>query len=106
HSTYLELALEGGLPALAALLGVGGWLVYRALIGVIRRRRDAIYPCAGLAATALVGTHTAFDFSLQIPAVAATYVMLTAVAVAQSWVHDRRNSVDPKKDQADQSVRL
>ncbi len=85
HNTYLENALELGLPASIALnfavLALGGLCV----IGILRRARNAIYPCIGVAATVLVGTHSIVDFSLQIPAVAATYSLLMGAACAQSW---------------------
>ena len=50
-----------------------------------RRRRDAVYPCIGFAATTLVAAHSLVDFSLQIPAVALTYSLLMGAACAQSW---------------------
>ena len=47
HNTYLEVALELGIPAAAALfLAIGAACAYCA-IGVRRRRRDAVYPAAG-----------------------------------------------------------
>jgi hypothetical protein len=52
--------------------------------GVLVRQRDAIFPCIGIAASILVGFHALIDFSLQIPAVAITYVFLLGVGVAQS----------------------
>ncbi len=53
--------------------------------GVRRRRRDVIYPSVGLAAAILVGTHSLVDFSLQIPAVAATFALILGIGCAQSW---------------------
>ena len=63
---------------IAALFG-------RCLMGVRVRRRNAIYPCIGVAATVLIAVHSTVDFSLQNPAVAATYALLMGAAVAQSW---------------------
>jgi O-antigen ligase len=92
HNTYLETALELGIPATillwSALLYVIGWIVR----GVRMRRRDTIYPCLGLGATALVGIHALVDFSIQIPAVAATYALILGIAFSQSW--SRRDSRD------------
>ena len=85
HNSYLENAAELGIPAAAALtaaVAMGGVLC---LLGARRRRRDAIIPAMGLAATVLVGLHSIGDFSLQIPAVAATYALLLGAACAQSW---------------------
>ena len=85
HNSYLELALELGLPAAALLIAAIIALFVRCWIGVRVRRRDSIYPCVGIGATVLVGTHAFVDFSLQIPAVAMTYALIMGVAVAQSW---------------------
>jgi len=84
HNDYLENALELGVPAAALLVLTVGYLAGRCLIGVFRRRRDAIYPIAGVAATVMVGVHAAFDFSLQIPAVTVTYAVMLGLGVAQS----------------------
>ncbi len=85
HNTYLENALELGLPGAAALFAAVGGLSLLTLRGVRRRRRDAVYPCIGFAATTLVAAHSLVDFSLQIPAVALTYSLLMGAACAQSW---------------------
>ena len=85
HNTYLELALELGLPAALLLLASVVALFARCIVGVRTRRRDSIYSCIGIAATVAVATHSLVDFSLQIPAVAATYALLMGAAVGQSW---------------------
>ncbi len=90
HSTYLELALELGLPAFGALMLALALVVYRCFRGVLDRRRERIFPALGLAASALVGSHSLFDFSMQVPGVAATYFFVLGIAYAQSW--PRRNN--------------
>ena len=85
HNTYLENALELGIPAAAALTGAIGGLSVLCFFGIRRRQRNAMYPAIGLAATALVGAHSLVDFSLQMPAVAVTYAMIMGAACAQSW---------------------
>jgi O-antigen ligase len=85
HSTYLENVLELGLPAAIALFLVFGGFLYLTLRGIRRRRRDAVYPCVGFAATLLVAVHSLVDFSLQIPAVAATYALIMGATCAQCW---------------------
>lgn len=85
HNSYLELALELGLPAAALLaLSVAG-LAFCCLRGLRRRRLGVLFPVAGLAASVLVGLHALVDFSLQIPAVAAGYAMLMGVAARCSF---------------------
>ena len=85
HNSYLEVALELGLPAAGLLLLSFVLLFVRCLIGVATRRFDAVYPCIGVGASVLVGAHALVDFSLQIPGVAVTYAFIMGVAVAQSW---------------------
>ncbi len=84
HNDYLENMLELGVPAAFLLFAIVLYLGGRCLLGVFRRRRDLVYPCAGVAATVLIGTHSVLDFSMQIPAVAVTYAVLLGVGVAQS----------------------
>jgi len=85
HNTYLENALELGIPAASLLtLSVAGGMLLCGF-GVVRRRRNTTYPAIGLAASVLVGVHSLFDFPLQIPAVAATYAFILGIACAQSW---------------------
>lgn len=84
HDTYLELTLELGLPAAAALLAAVLWLVVLCVRGMLIRRRDRLLPVVGLASSALIGSHALLDFSVQVPAVAVTWLALLGVAVAQS----------------------
>jgi len=90
HNTYLENALELGLPAAGLLFLSIAALFGRCLIGARIRRRNAIYPCIGVGATVLIAAHATVDFSLQIPAVATTYALLMGAAVAQSWPRAER----------------
>lgn len=84
HSSYLENAVELGLPAALALYGALGWVAFLLARGTAQRRDGVMFPAVGLAATALVGAHAAIDFSMQLPAVAATYALLAGTAAAQS----------------------
>ena len=90
HNTYLENTLELGLPGAGALFLTIGGLSILTLLGVLRRRRDAIFPCIGFAATTIVASHSLVDFSLQVPAVALTYSLLMGVACAQSFSTRKR----------------
>ena len=89
HNGYLEMILEGGLIGfglvMAALVWLTGWCFY----GIVVRHEDGVYPCIGLAATAVVASHAYVDFSLQIPAVAMTYAAMLAVGCAQANRHIR-----------------
>ncbi len=84
HNDYLEAALELGIPAAALLVCAGLALAVGCGRGALARRRDAAVPAAGLAACVLVGAHSLVDFSLQIPAVAATFALVLGTASAQA----------------------
>jgi O-antigen ligase len=85
HNTYLENALELGLPA-ALLLNLAIVLVtIQCLRGAITRKRDKLLPALGVGATVLVGLHSLVDFSLQIPAVTILYACIMGLATSQSW---------------------
>jgi O-antigen ligase len=84
HNDYLETILELGRPAALCLFAALLWLAALCLRGVRLRRHDGIFPAAAIAASVLVAVDSAVDFSLQIPAVAATYMTLLGVGVAQS----------------------
>ncbi|NJO55625.1 MAG: hypothetical protein HC834_03855 [Rhodospirillales bacterium] len=98
HSVYLENAFELGLPAALALFATLLGLAIICILGIRRRRRDAVYPCIGLAATVLVAVHSTVDFSLQIPAIAATYAFIMGICCAQCW--SSRRPDDPGDVQA------
>jgi O-antigen ligase len=91
HNTYLETALELGVPALLMVITGLGWIASLNWAGARHRRRNAVYPCLGLGATTLVGSHACLDFSIQVPAVASTYALVLGVSLAQSWRTATRN---------------
>ena len=85
HNTYLENALELGIPAATSLVLAIALLARRALSGIRRQRSAFVYGWMGFCATVLVGCHALVDFSLQIPAVAVTFATILAVGCSQSW---------------------
>lgn len=89
HNTYLENALELGIPAAVALFAAVALMGGRCLAGARYRQRDMIYPCLGVAVTVQVAVHSLLDFSLQIPAVAVTYAFVLGIGCAQSWSSKR-----------------
>ncbi|MCW5726920.1 O-antigen ligase family protein [Parvibaculum sp.] len=90
HNTWLETAMELGLPATAALVASLVWLNILAFKGLRRRRRGRLYPALGMAASLLVALHSLVDFSLQIPAVAILYAAILGLSLAQSQPRRRR----------------
>lgn len=88
HNTYLENALELGVPA-AVLLNLSLLLlVLQTARGVRNRRRGWTIPAIGVSASVLLGLHSLVDFSLQMPAIAALYACIMGMAVSQSWSQD------------------
>lgn len=89
HNDYLQTLLELGIPAGLGLMASVGWLAGRCIRGIRVRRRHAVFPCLGLAVTVLVACHATVDFSLQIPAVTMTWLLLLGSGVAQSMSRRR-----------------
>jgi O-antigen ligase len=85
HNTYLENAMELGVPATLVLIAAIGGVIGGCAKGLRCRVPDALYPCLGLAATVQVGTHALFDFSLEMPGIAITYAAILGTACAKSW---------------------
>lgn len=85
HDTYLELALELGVPAAMAMLAAQGWLVWRCFHGAARRGRHWLICALAAAASLQLALHSIIDFSAQIPAVAVCWSALLGLGVAQSW---------------------
>jgi len=87
QDTYLELALDMGIPATFVLLAGFAALVALCWKGLSRRRRERrIFPAIGIAATVLVGAHSVYDFSMQIPAIATTFAFIMAIALTESGI--------------------
>ena len=85
HSSYLEAAVELGVPA-AALLTLAVLAPAGACLMALRQHGDTMLcPAVAVAATLLVGLHATIDFSLQIPAVAATYALLLGLGAGISF---------------------
>jgi hypothetical protein len=51
---------------------------------VVKYRPDPVPAAAGFAATIIVGLHSIVDFSLQIPAVTLTYLMLAGAGLGRA----------------------
>jgi O-antigen ligase len=89
HDTYLENALELGVPAASLLALSLAALAAQCVRGLRLRGRGAAYPAIGIAATVLVACHSLVDFGLQIPAIAMTYALIMGAAVAQVFPPQR-----------------
>tara|TARA_B100000315_G_C14593717_1_gene597430 strand:- start:6083 stop:7414 length:1332 start_codon:yes stop_codon:yes gene_type:complete len=85
HNSYLESALELGIPAALILVLTIAIIGIVCIRGIFQRNRDEIYSAIGIAAIALVGVHSLVDFSVQIPAVAIGFSLILGVAYSQAW---------------------
>lgn len=89
HNTWLEAAMDLGLPGAVLLLGGPIMACVACARGLRRRRRDRIYPAVALAVAVQLGAHAMVDFTVQMPAIAATLALLLGLGVAQSWNSER-----------------
>ncbi len=102
HNTPLEAAIDLGLPAAAALLLaiLATLVVVVQAAGTTPDRRK--FRWLALAASVLVGLHSLFDFSLQIPGIAITWAALLG-ACASGWhridrdAHERESAVGRRR---------
>ena len=91
HSSYLENAFELGLPAAALFYGVLAVIVVVMLRGALVRSRNREYPRFAFAAAMAGGFHSAFDFSLQMPASAALFAFILGLGWAQAFPRQRNS---------------
>jgi O-antigen ligase len=85
HNTYLEVLQGLGLPMGFVFIASVAFLVFLCFRGALTRQRDAIAPAVAASASVIVGLHSLVDFSLQMQAVALTWMALLGLGVAQSW---------------------
>ena len=85
HNDWLETIFDLGWPVGMIWITALVSLAIRCLAGLLQRMRDRVYSTVGFCACIVVGLHSFFDFSLQIPAVAITFSALLGVGVSQSW---------------------
>lgn len=85
HNSYLENALEMGLPA--AIIFYAGLLALFILFArSLRHNRQAHpYPALGIAAMTVAFFHSLFDYADQFPAVAITLAAILGIAAARSF---------------------
>ena len=85
HNSYLENAMELGIPAAVLLTLAIAIPALRCLLAIWRRGRRAIYPLIAVAATVTTMLHALLDFTLQVPAVAVTFLAILGTGCAQAW---------------------
>lgn len=92
HNSYLELVVEGGMIGLIGSLALVGLMIGLMLQGVFTRARGTSFVVTGIACAALVGAHAMVDFSIQMPAVAATFLFLVGAASGQALPSSRTSN--------------
>ena len=85
HNSYLELYQGLGVPAATLFLIGLGALVGRCAYASLTRRNSATAPLVATCVTLIVFLHAFVDFSLQMQAIALTWLALLAAGFAQSW---------------------
>jgi len=96
HNDYMEFLVETGIPGLGLLLLLAGVHLLHAL-RVAWKRRDRLPQgiCVGFVMASLaLAIHATVEFSFQIPAVAASYIVLMGLVLSCSQRGDRRTSPD------------
>jgi O-antigen ligase len=89
HNSYLEIALEAGVPAALLLYGTLGTILVLQLRSLSRAGVERRFPGIAAAATLLLAVHSLVDFPVQMPGIAVTYAALAGLGLAQSFPHSR-----------------
>jgi O-antigen ligase len=84
HNTYLEVFQGLGLLFGSMLLASVVVLVWRCVKGATTRQMNETLPCVAASVASLLGAHSLIDFSLQMQAIAITFMALLGAGVAQS----------------------
>jgi O-antigen ligase len=84
HNSYLEVFQELGLVFGLMLVATVGVLIFRCIKGALRRRTNETLPCVAASVACLLGAHALIDFTLQLQAIAITFMALLGAGLAQS----------------------
>ena len=89
HDSYLEIALEAGVPAALLLFATLGTILVLQLRSLGRAGVERRFPGIAAAVTLLLAVHSLIDFPVQMPAIAVTYAAMAGMGLAQSVPHRR-----------------
>jgi O-antigen ligase len=84
HNTYLEAFQGLGLVFGSMLVASVIMLVWRCVKGTLTRKMNQMPCCVAASVSFLVGAHALVDYSLQLEAIAITFMALLGAGVAQS----------------------
>lgn len=89
HDSYLEIALEAGVPAALLLFGTLGTILVLQLRSLSRPGVERRFPGIAAAVTLLLAVHSLVDFPVQMPGIAVTFAAFAGLGLAQSFPHSR-----------------
>ncbi len=92
HNSYLENAFELGLVGAGALYLALLLVVLRIWRGRVESRSGHSLQCFAFSCAVAAGFHAAFDFSLQMPALAASFAFILGLGYAQSIPKPKRKT--------------
>lgn len=97
HNDYLQFASEFGLPGAAMLAGIVLLSLWNAASAQIKRHDQMMrgLGCGVLMAIVALLIHSAVDFNLQIPANAATFMVILAMGWQSRWLNHRVRAKHP-----------
>jgi O-antigen ligase len=85
HSTYLELAVDIGIPMALALMIAGAIVVVAAARGWRKPGREGVYATGALSAGLLLGLHNLADFTLYVPAIMLTALLMVGIGLSRRF---------------------
>jgi len=85
HNTYLENTFELGIPGAVAFYLALLLITLRIRKATVTRSRNRAFSCFALGCIATAAAHSVFDFSLQMPAIAALFAVILALGWGQSF---------------------
>lgn len=85
HSSYLENAFELGLPAAIVFFGCLLSIILVILRATRKRRQNKRFARFAFSVSVACGFHALFDFSMQIPAIAALFAFILGLGWAQAF---------------------
>jgi O-antigen ligase len=84
HNSWLECAVELGIPMTVALIALWAYVLVQLVRGSLSRRRGARFPVAATGVALLGSLHSLVDFSLQISGYAIVFAAVVGCGLAQS----------------------
>lgn len=88
HNDYLEIVLDGGLPALILLMAATGWFIWASVRAWGAKTAQSAMPKIGSGLLLLVYVSSIFDYPARTP------MIMAMIVIAGVWLSKRRNTYD------------